>query len=152
MIQTMWPPSSGEVKHYLLEIRDTRFFPDSEKHNSVTMVKHISSPLPSYQLRCEHNHSYKVRTKALSPSGLSSPFSEESILLICDQKNPHIELDRLPSPTKTKRGMTIYRPFGSNAVAFCMGSPAPWKCAFTRILKCAIFIDGWQSVHFVLVL
>ena len=102
MVQTMWPPSSGEVKQYLLEIRDTRFFPDSDKQNSVTMVKNITSDLPTYQIRCEHNHSYKVKAKAISPSGLSSPFSEESILLICDQKNPQIELDRLPSPAKLR--------------------------------------------------
>jgi len=57
---------------------------------------------PTYQIKCEHNHSYKARAKAISPSGLSSPFSEESILLICDQKNPQIELDRLPSPAKLR--------------------------------------------------
>lgn len=102
MVQTIWPPSSGEVDHYLLEIRDTRFFPESAKHSSITMVKQLSSPLPSYQLRCEHNHSYEVRTKAIAPSGLASPFSEESVLLICDQKNPYIELDHFPSPAKLR--------------------------------------------------
>ncbi|MBW1823897.1 MAG: VCBS repeat-containing protein [Deltaproteobacteria bacterium] len=107
MIQTMWPPSSGEVEHYKLEIRDTRFFPGSTERNAITMVKQVNSPQPNYLLRCEHNHSYKVRTKAVSPSGLFSPFSEDSILLICDQKNPQIELDRLPSPAKLRYPTTL---------------------------------------------
>ncbi|NOQ86906.1 MAG: hypothetical protein GQ554_08515 [Deltaproteobacteria bacterium] len=107
MIQTVWSPSSGEVDHYQLEIRDTRFFPGSKEHNSVTMVKSARSPLPSYQLRCEHNHSYTLKVTAISPSGVSSPVSEESTLLICDQKNPQIELDQLPSPAK-RRHPTVF--------------------------------------------
>jgi len=107
MTHTIWSPSAGEVDHYLLEIRDTRFFPGSTEHNSITMVKSIRSPLPSYQLRCEHNHSYSVKTKAISPSGLSSPFSEESTLLICDQKSPYIKLDQLTSPAKRRHPATL---------------------------------------------
>jgi len=102
IIQSIWSPSSGEVDHYQIEIRDTRFFPRSSEGNSITMVKQVRSPLPSYQLRCQHNHSYKLRIKAISPSGLSSPFSEESTLLICDQKSPQIELEHLPSPAKLR--------------------------------------------------
>ena len=102
MIQTIWAPSSGEVDHYLLEIKDVRFFTGSKEQNAITMVKQVRSPLPSYQLRCEHNHSYKLRIQAISPSGLSSPFSEESTLLICDQKAPQIELDQFPSPAKRR--------------------------------------------------
>jgi len=102
MIETVWSPSSGEVDHYLLEIRDTRFFTGSKEHNSITMVKSVRSSLPSYQLKCEHNHSYKLQIKAVSSSGVYSPFSEESTLLICDQRNPQIELDQLPSPAKRR--------------------------------------------------
>ncbi|MDX1779324.1 MAG: FG-GAP-like repeat-containing protein, partial [Thermodesulfobacteriota bacterium] len=87
---------------YLLEIRDTRFFTGSKKHNAITMVKNVKSKDPSYQLTCEHDHSYKVRISALSPSGVPSPYSEESALLICDQKKPLIIMDPLPSPTKLR--------------------------------------------------
>jgi hypothetical protein len=105
-IQTVWPPSSGEVDHYLLEIRDTRFFTDSSTHNSVTMIKKVLSPAPLYQLRCEHNHSYRLRIQAVSPLGISSPFSEESTLLICDQQSPRIELNRIP-PSARRRNPGI---------------------------------------------
>jgi hypothetical protein len=102
MIQTVWPPSSGDVDHYLLEIRDTRFFTDSPTHNSITMIKQVTSPAPLYQLKCEHNHSYKVKIKAISSLGISSPFSEESTLLMCDQKSPFIELNQIPPAAKRR--------------------------------------------------
>ena len=102
MIETVWSPSSGVVDYYMLEIEDTRFFTGSKEHNSITMVKSARSSLPSYQLKCEHNHSYTLKIKAVSPSGVYSPFSEESTLLICDQRNPQIELDQLPSPAKRR--------------------------------------------------
>lgn len=101
-IQTVWPPSSGEVDHYLLEIRDTRFFTGSSTNNSVTMVKKVLSPTPLYQLSCEHNHSYQLRIQAVSPLGISSPFSEESTLLICDKQGPRIELNQIPPSAKRR--------------------------------------------------
>ena len=101
-IQTVWPPSFGEVDHYLLEIRDTRFFTGSSTNNSVTMVKKVLSPTPLYQLSCEHNHSYQLRIQAVSPLGISSPFSEESTLLICDQQSPRIELNQIPPAAKRR--------------------------------------------------
>jgi len=102
LVQTVWSPSPGNVDRYLLEIRDTRFFTGSKKQNAITMVKNVKSKEPSYQLTCEHDHSYKVRISALSPAGIPSPYSEESALLICDQKNPLIIMDPLPSPTKLR--------------------------------------------------
>ena len=97
-----WAPSKGEVGHYLLEITDTRFLSDSSNKNSMTSVKHISSKLTAYQLKCEHNHSYKVRVKAVSPSGISSPYSEESVLFICDREKPEITPTTLPSLKKVR--------------------------------------------------
>ena len=102
LIQTAWSPSSGEIDRYLLEIRDTRFFTGSKKQNAITMVKNVKSKEPSYQLTCEHDHSYQVRVTALDASGSSSPYSEESALLICDQKSPRIVMDPLPSPAKLR--------------------------------------------------
>ena len=102
LIQTIWTPSPGEVDRYLLEIRDTRFFPGFKKQNAITMVKNVKAKEPNYQLTCEHDHSYKLRIKALSPSGIPSPYSEESALLICDQKRPRIVIDPLPSPAKLR--------------------------------------------------
>ena len=97
-----WQPSEGIVDHYLLEIIDTQFFSDASRGNALTMVKYISSKPPSYQLKCEHNHSYKVRVKAVAPSGVSSAYSEESVLFICDRENPEITLPILSSPKKVR--------------------------------------------------
>ena len=102
LVETVWSPSPGEIDRYLLEIRDTKFFTGSKKQNALTMVKNVKSKKPNYKLTCEHNHSYRVKVMAHSPSGTSSPFSEESALLICDQKNPLIVLDYLPSPAKLR--------------------------------------------------
>ena len=87
-----WPPSSGPVDHYLMEVTDTKFFSGSGQKNALTTIRQIRSPLPFYQLICEHNHSYQVRVKAVSPSGNSSAYSENSVLFICDQKKPDIVL------------------------------------------------------------
>ena len=102
LIQTAWSPSSGEIDRYLLEIRDTRFFTGSKKQTAITMVKNVKSKEPNYRLTCEHDHSYRVRVTALAPSGTSSPYSEESALLICDLKSPRIVVDPLPSPAKLR--------------------------------------------------
>ena len=97
-----WAPAKGEVDHYLLEITDTMFLSDSSNKNSMTSIKHISSKLTAYQLKCEHNHSYRVRVKAVSPSGISSPYSEESVLFICDREKPEITPATLPSLKKVR--------------------------------------------------
>ncbi len=97
-----WAPSNGEVDHYLLEITDTRFLSDSSNKNSMTSVKHISSKITAYQLKCEHNHSYRVRVKAVSASGISSPYSQESVLFICDREKPEITPATLPSLNKVR--------------------------------------------------
>ena len=97
-----WPPSKGAVDHYLLEITDTRFLSGTTNKNGLTTVKHISTKLPSCKIRCEHNHSYSVRVKAVSPSGSSSAYSEESVLFICDRKEPEITPTPLPSPKKVR--------------------------------------------------
>jgi hypothetical protein len=97
-----WAPSTGEVDHYLLEITDTRFLSDSSNTNSMTSVKHISSKITAYQLKCEHNHSYRVRVMAVSPSGISSPYSQESVLFICDREKPEISPTTLPSLKKVR--------------------------------------------------
>ncbi|MBW2652269.1 MAG: VCBS repeat-containing protein [Deltaproteobacteria bacterium] len=97
-----WAPSNGEVDHYLLEITDTRFLSDSSNKNSMTSVKHIGSKITAYQLKCEHNHSYKIRVKAVSPSGISSPYSQESVLFICDREKPEISPTTLPSLKKVR--------------------------------------------------
>ncbi len=91
-----WAPSRGPVDHYLMEITDTQFFPSSGQKNGLTKICQKTTPLPFYQLTCEHNHSYQVRVKAVSPSGNSSPYSETSILFMCDQKKPEIHLSSLP--------------------------------------------------------
>jgi hypothetical protein len=46
---------------------------------------------------------------AISPAGVSSPFSRESNLLICDQQAPHIELEPLPSPAKLRYSSVTIR-------------------------------------------
>ena len=97
-----WPSSKGAVDHYLLEITDTRFLSGATNKNGLTTVKHISTKLPSCKIRCEHNHSYSVRVKAVSPSGSSSAYSEESVLFISDRKEPEITPTPLPSPKKVR--------------------------------------------------
>ena len=97
-----WPPSKGAVDHYLLEITDTRFLSGTTNKNGLTTVKQIRTKLPSCKIRCEHNHSYSVRVKAVSPSGSSSAYSEESVLFICDRKEPEITPTPLPSPKKVR--------------------------------------------------
>ena len=103
LVKTEWSAASGDVDHYQLEIRDTRFFPGSRDRSSgITMVKQATSTEPSYQLKCEHNHSYEFQVAAVSPAGIFSPFSRRSNLLICDQQPPRIELESLPSPAKLR--------------------------------------------------
>jgi len=97
-----WLPSEGPVDHYLLEVTDTQFLSDSNSKSVLTRVKYLHTRFPYYKLQCEHNHSYKVRIKAVSPSGYSSDYSEESILFICDRKNPEITPTPLPSPRKVR--------------------------------------------------
>jgi len=97
-----WQPSEGIVDHYLLEITDTHFFSDDHSENALTVVKYISSKPPCYQLKCEHHHSYKVRVKAVTPSGICSAYSDASVLFICDRKNPEITLPPLSSPRKVR--------------------------------------------------
>jgi hypothetical protein len=97
-----WQPSKGPFDHYILEITDTQFLSDDSGKDTLTSVRHLSSKLPFYQLNCEHNHSYKVRVKAVSPSGISSVYSEASTLFICDRKNPEIMSTALPSPKKVR--------------------------------------------------
>ena len=97
-----WSPSSGPVSHYLMEITDTQFFPGSGQKNALTRIRTATTPVPFYHLVCEHNHSYQIRVKAVSPWGKSSPYSEASILFICDRKKPEITLFSPPSPTNTQ--------------------------------------------------
>jgi hypothetical protein len=94
-----WSPSSGPVSHYLMEITDTQFFPGSGQKNALTRIRTATTPVPFYHLVCEHNHSYQIRVKAISPWGKSSPYSEASILFICDRKKPEINLFTPPSST-----------------------------------------------------
>jgi len=100
--QISWRPSRGEVDHYLLEITDARFLSDTTGKSALTSVKHVKSKAPFFQLKCEHNHSYMVRIKAVSPSGASSAYSEESTLFICDRRKPHLNPSALPSPGKVR--------------------------------------------------
>jgi WD40 repeat protein len=109
LVKTVWSPPSVTVDHYQLEIRDTRFFPGSRDKGGITMVKQSTSPGPEYQLKCEHNHSYTLSVAAVSPSGVSSPFSRESNLLICDQQPPAIEIEPLPSPAKLRYSSVTIR-------------------------------------------
>lgn len=97
-----WSPSSGPVSHYLMEITDTQFFPGSGQKNALTRIRTATTPVPSYHLVCEHNHSYQIRVKAVSPWGKSSPYSEASILFICDQKKPEITIIAPPLSPNTQ--------------------------------------------------
>jgi len=97
-----WQPSKGAVDHYLLEVTDTHFLSDENQKSALTIVKYLNSNSPFYRLRCEHNHSFKVRVRAVSPSGISSDYSESSGLFICDRKNPEITPTGLPSPRKVR--------------------------------------------------
>jgi hypothetical protein len=63
-----WASSPGNVDHYLLEITDTHFLSEDKGYGSLTTVSYTTASLPSFQLPCEHNHSYQVRVKAVSPS------------------------------------------------------------------------------------
>ncbi len=97
-----WQSSSGAVDHYLLEITDARFLSATTGKSALTSVKRLRSKNPFYQLKCEHNHSYKAKIKAVSPSGNSSAYSEESTLFICDRKKPRITPSALSSPGKVR--------------------------------------------------
>ena len=97
-----WSPSSGPVSHYLMEINDTQFFSGSSQKNALTRIRTVTTPVPFYHLVCEHNHSYQVRVKAVSPWGTSSPYSEASIVFICDQIKPEIMLSSPPPSTNTQ--------------------------------------------------
>jgi hypothetical protein len=97
-----WLPSSGPVDHYLMEITDTQFFPGSGQKNALTRIRTATTTAPFYHLVCEHNHSYQIRVKAVSPWGKSSPYSEESILFICDRKKPEITFLSPPLSTNTQ--------------------------------------------------
>lgn len=92
-----WSPSQGSVSYYVLKITDTNYISQNSSSSVVTAVKEIQSRSPYYQLACENNHSYQVSVKAVSYSGFSSEFSAPSILFICDQEKPEIQLDPLPS-------------------------------------------------------
>jgi len=97
-----WAPSKGPVDHYLLEVTDAQFLSGSTSKSAITRVNYLSSKFPYYKLKCEHNHSYKVRVKAVSPLGDTSDYSEESTLFICDRKNPEITPTALPLPRKVR--------------------------------------------------
>ncbi len=109
LVKTVWSPPANNVDHYTLEITDTRFFPGSRDQGGITMVKQATSAEPAYQLQVEHNHSYTLSVAAVSPTGISSPFSRESNLLICDQQAPRIELEPLPSPAKLRYSSVTIR-------------------------------------------
>jgi len=114
-----WQPSKGAVDHYLLEVTDTRFTSSDAHTNTLTAVKYIRSRSPFYQLKCVHNHSYKVRVKAVSPSGISSDYSESSILFICDRKKPEINLPNLSLPRKVRHpNLLITGPFEEPHLSF----------------------------------
>ena len=97
-----WSPSSGPVSHYLMEITDTQFFPGSGQKNALTRIRTATTQVPFYHLVCKHNHSYQIRVKAVSPWGKASPYSEASILFICDRKKPEITVFSPPSSTNTQ--------------------------------------------------
>jgi hypothetical protein len=85
-----------------MEITDTQFFPGSAQKNALTRIRTATTPVPFYHLICEHNHSYQIRVKAVSPWGKSSPYSETSILFLCDRKSPDITFYSHPLPTNTQ--------------------------------------------------
>lgn len=98
-----WAPSEGPVDHYVLEITDTHFLSGTSRKNALTTLSYATSAVPFYQLSCEHNHSYRVRVKAVSPAGFSTAYSEPSELFICDQKRPEIVLPLSPAEVRSKR-------------------------------------------------
>lgn len=104
-----WEPSRGEVGHYLLEITDTQLIGGGKNSalNSIRSTRHAISSVPSYRLDCFHNHSYQVRIKAMAPGGISSDYSEPSILFICDQESPKLSLAPLPSSFQKVRSQNI---------------------------------------------
>lgn len=97
-----WAPSTGPVEHYLLEITETQFLSDASHKNALMSKKLITSRSPFHTMICKNNHSYQVRVKAIAPTGISSDFSEPSILFICDRQRPEIRLASLPSPAKVR--------------------------------------------------
>jgi len=97
-----WTPSMGTVDHYVIEITDTRFFSGTAQKNALTELRYATTTVPFYQLTCEHNHSYQVRVKAVSPGGFSTAYSEPSVLFICDQKKPELLLSSLPAPAQVR--------------------------------------------------
>jgi len=102
-----WAPSTGPVEHYLLEITETQFLSGPSHKNALMTKKRITSRSPFYTMICQHNHSYQVRVKAIAPTGISSDFSEPSILFICDRQKPDIRVGSLPSPAKV-RSETVF--------------------------------------------
>jgi hypothetical protein len=97
-----WEPSTGPVENYLLEITETQFLSGVAHKNALMSTRQISTVSPFYKIICKHNHSYQVRVKATSATGISSSFSEPSILFISDQQKPEIRLAPLPSPAKVR--------------------------------------------------
>jgi len=97
-----WAPSTGSVEQYLLEISETQFLSDASQKNALMSKKQITTIAPFYKMLCKNNHSYQVRVKGISPTGIASAFSEPSILFICDRQKPEITLASLPSPAKVR--------------------------------------------------
>ena len=102
-----WAPSTGSVEHYLLEITETNFLSGASHKNALMSKKQITTRSPFFTMICKNNHSYQVRVKAIAPTGISSPFSDPSILFICDRQKPEISLASLPSPAKVRSETVI---------------------------------------------
>ncbi len=102
-----WEPSSGPVDHYLLEITDSQLLGGSGERNRLSATRYETSRAPRFSMPCADNHSYQVRIKAVSPDGASSPYSEPSILFICDREPPAITLSALPSSRRKVRSQRI---------------------------------------------
>ncbi len=86
------PPESGTVDHYLVEVTTTRVLDGPS--NTITTVAQYATKENQYEIPTSDGNIYSFRVKAVGPNGAESPFSDETLTVICDCKNP--EVDVLP--------------------------------------------------------
>ncbi len=86
------PPASGIVDHYVVEVTTTRVLDGPS--NTITTVAQYTTRENRYEISTNDGNIYSFRVKAVGPNGAESPFSDETLTVICDCKDP--EVDVLP--------------------------------------------------------
>lgn len=141
------PPSSGVVDHYIIEVTTTRVKDGPE--NAVTWVEHYSSADNQYAIITNDGYNYSFRVKAVGPIGNESPYSSETLTVICDCSSPNLSMTPIdPDHTVRQRTLELTGTFSDpniatleiNGVSALMDfSTGAWKVSIT--LK-----DGKNSI------